>query len=97
MLINFCWFDSLIHLQDSQTSEGATDDDFSLITYSLTRLSNTDTMQKLAATFDSLIHLQDSQTHLDGIYCYTKFDSLIHLQDSQTPNYKNGVLTELNI
>ena len=47
--------------------------------------------------FDSLIHLQDSQTSIRHLCRLGLFDSLIHLQDSQTPNYKNGVLTELNI
>ena len=47
--------------------------------------------------FDSLIHLQDSQTTIQIHSIICGFDSLIHLQDSQTPNYKNGVLTELNI
>ena len=51
----------------------------------------------LIISFDSLIHLQDSQTQAGLKTKVIMFDSLIHLQDSQTPNYKNGVLTELNI
>ena len=70
-------FDSLIHLQDSQTEEGkAILTPQVWFTYSLTRLSNYNKEGSNAILFDSLIHLQDSQTQVSSA---AKFLCLIHL------------------
>ena len=78
-------FDSLIHLQDSQTTcrHHQRPDVFD----SLIHLQDSQTRQMwycFYSLFDSLIHLQDSQTYQLKQARSLEFDSLIHLQDSQT-------------
>ena len=80
-------FDSLIHLQDSQTSAKGLSRDLGLIhlfTYKTLKPGANTSRPDLQ--FDSLIHLQDSQTKCTRVKQSNRFDSLIHLQDSQTNN-----------
>ena len=61
--IDCIWFDSLIHLQDSQTALNR--DDVNLWFDSLIHLQDSQTINHkiyVKKQFDSLIHLQDSQT-----------------------------------
>ena len=85
----FIWyilsFDSLIHLQDSQTRAGL----FSCL-FSLIHLLTYKTLKPLRYDdffFTSLIHLFTYKTLKPSVTIaseFSPFDSLIHLQDSQT-------------